>query len=434
VTGTFGLPHVVLAPGRERRVRGGHPWVFATEVARVQGVPEPGDIVDVITARGGFLGRGYINPASQILVRLLTRRPDEAVDEEFFRRRVREAVEYRVRLLAAGALAASATPDPARRAFRLVFAESDGLPALVVDYFAGVLVFQALALGVDRRKELLLRLVREEASRHFRVAGVWERDDAPVRELEGLPLTAGPFWGDPPPRVTIREGGLDLVVDLERGQKTGYFLDQSANRAAAAAVVRAAAGGPRVLDCFCYTGAFALAAARAGAAEVVGVDTSAEALELARENAALNGFSGPDDPAGPARATGPGEGPRVSFVEANVFDFLRQEGAQGRRWDVVLLDPPAFAKNRAALPGALRGYKEINLRAMRLIPPGGYLVTSSCSQHLSEELFLEVLADAAADTRRRVRVAEVRGQAADHPFLPAAPETRYLKTVVLRVD
>jgi len=447
-----GLAHVVLAPGRERRVKGGHPWVFATEVADIRGDYEPGDMVDVVTARGGFVGRGYINPASQILVRLLTRRADEEVDDDFFRRRVREAVDYRRRLFAATAAGGQAEPSPGdpadagpsrpaatgagglpadigERAFRLVFAEADYLPALIVDYFAGYLVFQALALGIDVRKEPLLRLVREEAqAAGLPVLGVYERDDAPVRALEGLPLTTGPLWGEVPPRVTIRENGVSMLVDIAAGQKTGYFLDQRENRAAIAPYVRGAAGaaagggagagaGARVLDCFCYTGGFSLAAARCGAREVLGVDSSAEAIALARENAALNGFAS-----------------AVSFVEANVFDFLRQAEAEGRSWDVILLDPPAFAKNRAALPGALRGYKEINLRAMRLLPPGGYLITSSCSQHVSEELFREMLASAAADTRRRVRVVEVRGQARDHPTLLAAPETRYLKFFVLRLE
>jgi len=438
-----GLAHVVLG-GREKRVRGGHPWVFATEVADIRGVYEPGDTVDVVTSRGGFIGRGYINPASQIIVRLLTRRSDESIDEEFYRSRVREAVLYRRDLFAVppAAPTASAAPtapklpaDIGRRAFRLVFAEADQLPAFVVDYFAGVLVFQALALGVDRVKDLLVRLAREEAAAAgFPVLGVYERDDAPVRTLEGLPLTSGPFWGQAPDRVTILENGVLMVVDVARGQKTGYFLDQRENRAALGPYVRAAAGaggGARVLDCFCYSGSFALAAAAGGAAEVLGVDSSAEALALAAESARLNGHDPAPDAGGAAQPAGRAA---VSFVEANVFDFLRQAEAEGRRWDVIILDPPAFAKNRAALPGALRGYKEINLRALKLLPPGGYLVTSSCSQHVSEDAFREMLASAAADTRRRVRVVEVRSQAKDHPTLPAAPETRYLKLFILRAE
>jgi len=435
-----GLAHVVLG-GREKRVHGGHPWVFATEVADIRGVYEPGDTVDVVTSRGGFIGRGYINPASRIIVRLLTRRPDEGIDEAFYRSRVREAVLYRRDLFAvpqAGPTAPVAPRLPAdigRRAFRLVFAEADQLPAFVVDYFAGVLVFQALALGVDRVKDLLVRLAREEAAAAgFPVLGVYERDDAPVRTLEGLPLTSGPFWGQPPDRVTILENDVLMVVDVARGQKTGYFLDQRENRAALGPYVRAAAGaggGARVLDCFCYTGGFALAAAAGGAAEVLGVDSSAEALALAAESARLNGHDGASEAGGAAQPAGRAA---VSFVEANVFDFLRQAEAERRSWDVIILDPPAFAKNRAALPGALRGYKEINLRALKLLPPGGYLVTASCSQHVSEDAFREMLASAAADTRRRVRVVEVRSQAKDHPTLPAAPETHYLKFFVLRVE
>lgn len=395
---------VLLRPGRDRRVRDGHPWVFATEVDRVEGSFDPGDIVDVTNSRGRFLGRGYINPASQIIVRLLTR-VDEPVDEGFFRRRVAEALNYRRRLF--GDL-----PDVSQRAFRLIFAEADHLPALIVDYFGGHVVFQALSLGIDVRKELLLGLVREEAGAEFPVRGVYERDDVPVRELEGLKLVKGPFFGDVPARVPIRENDLELVVDVEKGQKTGYFLDQRENRAAIAPYVR----GARVLDCFSYTGGFAVAAGKYGATEVFGVDASSEAVALAGENAARNGLAG-----------------RVRFTEENVFDFLRRADDEGLRWDTILLDPPAFAKNRAALPGALRGYKEINLRAMKLIPPGGFLITSSCSQHVSEELFREVVAAAAADTRRRVRVVEVRSQGRDHPFLPAAPETRYLKFFVLQL-
>jgi 23S rRNA (cytosine1962-C5)-methyltransferase len=406
--------HVVLIPGREKRVQRGHPWVFATEVAEVRGDYEAGDTVDVLTRRGGFVGRGYINPASQILVRLLTRARDEPADEEFYHRRVREAVDYRGALFAAESSHGprSLPADIGERAFRLIFAEADHLPGFIVDYFAGYLVFQALALGVDVIKESLVRLVREEADPWFPVRGVYERDDAPVRELEGLPLVKGLYWGEVPPRVTIRENEASMIVDLEQGQKTGYFLDQRENRAAIAPYVR----GARVLDCFCYTGGFAVTAGLSGAAEVLGVDSSPEALDLARENAALNDLS-----AG------------VSFTEANVFDLLRQADTEGRSWDVILLDPPAFAKSKAALPGALRGYKEINLRAMRLLPPGGILITSSCSQHLSLDLFLEVLASAAADIRRRIRIIEVRSQSRDHPFLPAAPETRYLKFIVLKV-
>jgi len=377
--------------------------VFATEAAETKGDYRPGDNVDVLTSRGGFVGRGYINPASQILVRLLTRRPGETIDEDFYRHRVREAVALRAALFAG-------VSDIDRRAFRLIFAEADHLPALIVDYYAGHLVFQALALGVDVVKDLLMRLVREEAGRAFPVLSVYERDDAPVRELEGLRLVTGPLWGETPPRVAILENDVTLAVDIAGGQKTGYFLDQRENRAAIAPYVV----GGRVLDCFCYTGGFAIAAARYGARVVLGVDTSGDALGLARENAGLNGLE-------------------VGFVEANVFDFLRAEDASGRDWDTVVLDPPAFAKNKAALAGALRGYKEINLRAMKVIRPGGYLVTSSCSQYVGEEVFRDVLASAAADTRRRIQVVEVRSQARDHPTLAAAPETRYLKFFVLRV-
>jgi 23S rRNA (cytosine1962-C5)-methyltransferase len=396
---------VFLAQGRDKRVQTGHPWVFANEIDRTSGDFVPGDIVEVVSSRGHLIGRGYINPASQIRVRFLTR-TDEVINEDFFRRRVREAIDYRRRLF--GAL-----PDARERAFRLIFAEADYLPALIVDYFAGYLVFQALALGIDRRKEMLMEMVRAEAGPEFPVLGLYERDDVPVRELEGLSQLKGPYNGDVPPRVTIRENDVRLIVDLENGQKTGHFLDQRENRAAIAPYVK----GARVLDGFSYTGGFACAAAAYGAREVLGVDVSPQAVALAGENARLNGVED-----------------RVAFQTANVFDFLHDADPSQQRWEVILLDPPAFAKNRAALPGALRGYKEINLRAMKLLPPGGHLITSSCSQHVSEELFREVLAVAAADTKRRLRVVEVRSQGRDHPFLPAAPETRYLKFFVLRVE
>jgi 23S rRNA (cytosine1962-C5)-methyltransferase len=431
--------YVVLLPGREKRIQGGHPWIFGSEVAGIRGQYEPGDHVDVVTTRGGFVGRGYINPASQIIVRLLTRRQDEILDENFYRLRVREAVAYRRALWNGRRLPPAAIGE---RACRLIFAEADYLPAFIVDYFAGHIVFQALALGVDVRKDLLVSLVREEATAAgFPVLGVYERNDAPVRGLEGLRLIAGPFWGEAATQVTIRDGDLSMIVDLAGGQKTGYFLDQSENRtaielhvhAAAESAVRAGRRGARVLDCFCYTGSFALSAAGYGAVDVLGVDSSAQALALARENARLNGFEA-DGTIGVGGGAPHETAGRVSFVEANVFDFLRQAEAEGLFWDMVLLDPPSFAKNRAALEGALRGYKEINLRAMRLISPGGYLVTSSCSQHVPEELFRGMLASAAIDTRRRVRVIESRSQAQDHPTLPGAPETKYLKFLVLRLD
>jgi len=387
---------VILARGRQSRVLEGHPWIYANEIETVEGQYASGDIVAVCDARGRTLGRGYINPASQIAVRLLTRDEREPVDEELFRRRIQEAWDYRRRWVR--------DTD----AFRVVFAEADRLPALIVDKFGDYLVVQFLALGMDVRRNLIVQLLDEIV----RPKGIYERSDAPVRELEGLPPRTGFLRGEFPTTVEIVENGFRFLVDVERGQKTGYFLDQRENRAAIAPLMP----GARVLDCFSYTGGFAVHCAGYGAREVTAVDASAEALAMVRRNAELNGF---DD--------------RIIAREANVFDELRRLEAAGEKYDVVILDPPAFAKNKAALAGAVRGYKEINLRAMRLIPPHGYLVTASCSYHMPEELFYAVVQDAANDVHRRLRLVEGRGQAKDHPVLLGAGESRYLKFLILEV-
>ncbi len=385
---------VRLKAGRRRHPA--HPWIYRTEVDAVEGLQAPGDTVDVLDHRGRLVGRGFCNPRSMLTVRLLSREA-EPIDEAFFRRRLERALALRERLLPPG--------SPAR----LVFGEADGLPGLIVDRFSDVLVVQTLALGIERHKSLLVDLLAQLA----RPSAVLERNDAPVRELEGLDQRKGPLLGDPPLRVMIEEHGCRLWVDLWEGQKTGYFLDQRENRAAIAPYV----SGARVLDAFCYTGSFAVHAARFGAREVLAVDSSAAALELARENAGAN----------------PG-GDRIAFVEANAFDLLRSLDRDGERFDVVILDPPAFARGKSTLPGARRGYKEINLRALRLLEPGGVLVTCSCSSPLEPDAFAEVVADAAADAGREVRVLEFRGQARDHPVLLGYPESRYLKCIIARVD
>lgn len=384
-----------LLPGRHRRVAAGHPWVYATEVAGVEGDPAPGDLVRVVDARGRFLGRGYINPASQILVRILTRDPGERVDRDFFRRRLAAALEYRRRVA------------PRAEACRLVFGEADFLPALIVDRFGPYLVLQTLALGIDRFKGLIVEVLVEL----LRPRGIYERNDVNVRLLEGLDLRTGHLYGDFEPVVPFQEHGLRFTADLARGQKTGFFLDQRENRLA----LRDLAGGARVLDAFCYSGAFALHAALFGAREVVGVDIAPAAVELAAEHARLNGLAD-----------------RCRFYAANAFDELRRLAAAGEKFDLVILDPPAFTKSKEALPGAVRGYKEINLRALKLLRPGGFLVTCSCSYHLDEGSFLEVVMAAAADAGRTLRLVELRRQARDHPILPAAPETHYLKCAVFQ--
>jgi len=373
-------------------VQEGHPWIFQGEVEEVRGEFAPGDIVTVVDFRGRFLGKGYINPASQILVRILTDR-DEPVDRDFFRRRLERAWAYRQRLL----------PDTG--ACRVVFGEADFLPGLIVDKFSDVLVVQTLALGIDR----WLPDIVEILDNLLHPRGIYERNDVPVRRLEGLTERKGYLRGEFDPRLTIVENGLEIAVDVAEGQKTGYFLDQRENRRA----VRPYAKGGRVLDCFCNVGGFALNAAAGGAREVIAVDSSEEALEAARLNAERNGLSD-----------------RVRFQAGNAFDVLRQMEANQERFDVIVLDPPAFAKNKAALEGAVRGYKEINLRAMRMLPEGGFLVTCSCSYHMTPDIFKAVVADAARDSHRRLRLVEERAQAVDHPIVVGYPESHYLKCLI----
>lgn len=390
------MTKVILHQGKQKRVVGGHPWIYRTEIKEVIGEFTPGDIVDVYDFRDRFIGRGYINPASQITIRIMTRNPEEVIDEKFFRKRILAAWEYRQKVI------------KDTNACRVIFGEADFLPALIVDKFGDYLSVQTLALGIDVHKETIFKLLREIIN----PKGIYERNDVSVRKLEGLPYITG-FIGEPfDTSVAIRENGIRFVVDLEGGQKTGYFLDQRENRMALQGLVKNA----RVLDCFCHTGTFSMYAAKYGAREVLGLDIAAPALEVARANAELNGFNN-----------------ICSFQEGNSFDVLRSMEKAGEKFDVVILDPPAFTKSRQAIQGALRGYKEINLRGMKLLPPGGYLITCSCSYHMHEDMFLEVILDAGRDAGRQLRLVELRRQAKDHPMLLAYPESHYLKCVVLQV-
>lgn len=392
------MARIKLARGREARLESGHPWVYRTEIEDIYGDFRPGDIVEVEDWRGKFLGRGYINPASMITIRLLTYDPREEINKDFWRQRLQAAWDYRQKILR------GAPTD----SFRVVFAEADFLPGLIVDKFASYLVVQTLALGIDRHKDVLVEILEDL----IRPDGIYERNDVPVRALEGLELRSGFLKGPFDPLVTIVENGLKFWVDLARGQKTGYFLDQRENRAALRPLVK----GARVLDCFCHTGGFGLHAAYYGAREVLGLDISEEAIELARRNAELNGLE------------------RIcSFQVANVFDVLRAMDKDKERYDVVILDPPAFVKNRKALEGAIRGYKEINLRAMKILVPGGFLITCSCSYHMPPELFLKIIQSAAKDTGRRLRLLAWRGQPPDHPVLLGYEESCYLKCLILQV-
>jgi 23S rRNA (cytosine1962-C5)-methyltransferase len=383
----------VLHRGREERIQAGHLWIYRNEIAGIEGTPEDGDAVTVRTAAGRILGTGLLNTRSLITVRLFT--PDDReLDEAFFRSRLESALSLRARITAG------------TTACRLVFGEGDVLPGLIVDRYGDVLVVQALTLGIDRRTPLLVRLLGDLLAPR----GIFARNDPAVRRLEGLPRETGWLAGGGPTDVEIDEDGARFVVDVARGQKTGFFLDQRETRSHVAAL----APGLQVLDCFAYTGAWAVHAARRGAASVVGVEISADATAQADRHAAMNGV-----------------GERCRFVCANVFDELRRLVRAGARFDLVILDPPAFVKTRAALPAGLAGYKEINLRALKLLRPGGWLVTCSCSYHVDEAHLRGTVVEAARDAGRGIRVVESRSQARDHPVHPAMPETRYLKCLIV---
>jgi 23S rRNA (cytosine1962-C5)-methyltransferase len=387
---------VNLARGRHERVLHGHPWVFQSEVENIRGDYQPGDIVSVVGNRGMFLGKGYINPKSQIIVRMMTSH-DEPIDAAFIRRRVERAWQYRQRVLT--------DTDSCR----VIFGEADFLPGLIVDKFGDILVIQSLALGIERWLDEIVDALDEV----IKPRGIYERNDVPVRELEGLKQRKGFLRGEFDPKLIITENGLKMQVDVAEGQKTGYFLDQRDNRFAIRKYIRP---GDRVLDCFSNVGGFALNAAAAGAGEVLAVDASAEALQAVRANAELNGLQN-----------------QIRLEEGNAFDILRRLESERQQFDLIVLDPPAFAKNKGALEGAARGYKEINLRAMKMLPEGGFLVTCSCSYHMNPELFQAVVEDAALDARRRLRLVENRAQAPDHPIVVGYPESHYLKCLIYEV-
>jgi 23S rRNA (cytosine1962-C5)-methyltransferase len=387
------MASILLRRRGQRRLLRGHPWIYQADVETSEGPVEKGDLVDVYGVGRRFLGRGYANPDSQIFVRLLTREA-EPIDAGFFRRRITAARTTRQHL---------AVPS---NAIRFVYAEADELPGLILDAYGDILVLQILTAGMERLRGVWLPVIEEL----FHPRGVFLRNDVSSRALEGLPLEKT-FLGAPfDPVTSIAEQDVRFRINIATGQKTGFFLDQRDNRLA----VRPLAADRDVLDCFCYSGGFALHAARAGARRVEGIDISPEAVAGALENAAVNGLS-----------------ERCSFRTGNVFDELRRLQDARRRYDLIVLDPPAFTKSKEAVAAALRGYKEINLRAMKLLTPGGVLVTSSCSYHVSETDFLEMLAEAAADAGIRCRILAIRTQSADHPALLGVKETKYLKSVFL---
>lgn len=385
---------VSLRQGKEGRVFSGHPWVFLSDIDKASPDAKPGDVVSVLSRRGQFLAKAVYNPQSQIALRILSLK-DEPIDEAFIRSRVVRAVDYRRRFADLGSC-------------RLIHAEADGLPAVIADSFGPVISLQCLSLGMARLQPLIVDTLREL----LKPEGIYERNDVPVRRLEGLEEQTGLLYGQVPDRVEILENGIRFLVDVKGGQKTGFFLDQKENRAAIAPYC----SGARVLDCFTHTGSFALHAARYGADEVTAVDISEQACAVARENAQLNGLA------------------QVRVEAANVFDYLHDAIQQGQQYDVIILDPPAFAKAKAKVDSALRGYKEINLRAMQLLRDGGYLVSCSCSQHVLPAMFRDMLLQAARDAGVSILQSEFRTQGRDHPILPAAIETQYLKCGIYRVD
>lgn len=391
---------VVLKPERERSVIRRHPWVFSGAVDRIEGTPADGEIVDVQDARGNWLARGYLNRRSQITVRLLTWNPDERIDVGFWRRRLQGAIARRDALLR----------NPATTACRLVHAESDGLPGLVVDRYGDYLVVQFLALGMERRKAELTALLADLLAPR----GIYERSDVDVREKEGLPLRSGPLWGnDPPARIAVRENGVRFWVDVREGQKTGFYLDQRENRAR----VGEFCAGAEVLDAFAYTGGFGIYAACGGAARVTFVDSSGPALALARENLALNG----QDPA------------HHEFLEGDVPRLLREFRAAGRRFDLIILDPPKFAPAARDVSRAARAYKDINWLAFQLLRPGGVLFSTSCSGAVTADLFQKILFGAALDAGQVAHIIGYLHQSGDHPVALTFPEGEYLKGLICQV-
>lgn len=376
------------------RIGNGHPWIYSNEIESVKGEVQGGDLVDVVFHTGRPVGRGYYNPLSQIQVRLLTRKNEE-INEAFFIQKISTAWAYRKKI-------------GYTRNCRLVFGEADELPALIIDKFEDVFVIQTLALGMDIWKPAIVQALLTL----FSPRGIYERNDVPVRELEGLPQQKGPLWGEFSTDVPIVENGIQFLVDIANGQKTGHFLDQQDNRRAIAHIVKDA----EVLGVFTYTGTFELHAAHYGARSVIGLDVSEQAVERARINANLNGLQD-----------------RCNFLAGNAFDLLKQWGREGRKYDVVMLDPPAFTKSRSHIDKALTGYKEINLRGMQLIKNGGFLVSSSCTNLVTEEQFLQTIEEAAKDAKKKIRQVLLSHQSGDHPIVRGIDNTHYLKFLIAEV-
>lgn len=384
-----------LYKGRGRKSEAGHPWIYSNEIEGYDGEYVNGDIIEVYNFRNEFIGKGYINDASKIAIRIMTRDINEEIDENFFRKRIKNAWEYRKKVIDTSSC-------------RFVFGEADFLPGLIIDKYENYYVIQSLALGIDKYKDIVVNILKEE----YGAKGIYERSDVRVRELEGMEQTKG-FLTEPfDTNVIITENGVKYHVDLENGQKTGFFLDQKENRNAIHKLCKDA----DVLDCFTHTGSFALNAGIAGAKSVLGLDISELAIKDATKNAELNGLSD-----------------IVKFECHNAFDVLNKWAKEGRKYDVVILDPPAFTKSRSTIDGAVRGYKEINLRGIKMVKPGGFFMTCSCSHFMNPELFKETIADAAKDARRTLRQVEFRTQSSDHPILWNSDESYYLKFYIFQV-
>ena len=403
-----GYPTYTVTPKAENAIVKGHPWVYDAEILNIEGETANGGLVDVISRKGRYLGTGFLSQQSKIRVRLISRNANDRFDEAFWRRKLQWAWDYRKSVM-----------DPADLdACRVIFGEADAFPGLTVDKFHDLLSVQVLSVGMENLQDLLLPALVDILRRDGQpIRGVFLRNDVALRAKEGLPQGKGwyPLPGETPPDspvVEITENGVKYLVDVENGQKTGFFLDQKYNRRAVARL----AAGHTVLDCFTHTGSFALHAGHFGAREVIGVDISDYACQFATENARLNHLED-----------------RVRFVEANAFDLLSEESREGEKYDVIILDPPAFTKTRSAVASATRGYKEINLRAMKMVRDGGYLVTCSCSQHILPAAFMDIVRDAARDAHVQLRQVEYRTQGKDHPILPAAPETQYLKCGIFQI-
>ncbi len=398
---------LVIKKGREKPIRNRHPWIFSGAVARVEGVPEPGDIVEVVDGGGAFLACAYYNPHSQINGRILTWNPDEPIDDSFWRRKIERALAGRAALGLEPSTLASPT-----NAYRLINAESDGLPGLIVDKYDDYLVLQCLTLGIDGRKQTLINLLADI----LHPTGIVERSDVSVRRQEGLDEVKGSVWGqEPPAELLVRENGQEFAVDLLGGHKTGLYLDQRDNRTAVCQPPFVA--GKEILNVFAYTGGFALYAAASGAKSIVNIDSSVEALTLAEQNVIRNGWERPLD----------------EYIAGDAFEILRYYRDEGRQFDMVILDPPKFVYSQRDIKQASRGYKDLNWLALRLLRPGGLLATFSCSGRVSADLFQKIVFGAAVDAGRDVQIIQQLGQAPDHPILLTFPESAYLKGILCRV-